>query len=78
MQLINYLSLYRIEVDDFPYLCMAYKIPSGTPVTAVLNIENIGWRSIAMTTAGSDAYNYELVGNWNDGGGADEIIDDDM
>lgn len=72
-----YYFVYSIKTADFPYLCLAYKIPSGVAVAAVFYIQDLGWRSIAMTTADSDGYMYELLGNWNDGGGADDIIDDD-
>ena len=71
------LNLYitRFRTTDFPFLCMAYKIPSGLPVSATVQIKNHGWRSIAMTTTRES---YLGIGHWDDAMMADNVISDDQ
>ena len=71
------LNLYitRFRTTDFPFLCMAYKIPSGLPVSAAVQIKNYGWRSIAMTTT---RQSYPSIGHWDDAMMADSVISDDQ
>ena len=71
----SYILPHRFRTSDYPFLCMAYRIPHGLPVTAVVQIKGYGWRSVAMTT--TQQLYYPAVGHWDDGMNADSIVDDD-
>lgn len=60
----------RFKTADVPYLCMAYKIPPGLPVSVAINVKGYGWKTIIMTS-GSNGFSWENALN------SDEIIDDD-
>ena len=61
-------------MSDYPFLCLAYKLPRGQPMTLAVRISGIGWRSIAMTSAGTSAFH--LVGSFWDYSDND-LIDND-
>lgn len=52
------------DTNTYPYMCMAYKIPSGTDVNMLIYILNVGWRSISMTQPEDQLTSYALVGTW--------------
>ena len=61
-------------MSDYPFLCLAYKLPHGQSMTLAVRISGIGWRSIAMASAGTNAF--PLVGTFWDYSDND-LIDDD-
>lgn len=63
----------RYRVSDYPFLCLAYKLAMGQPMTVAINISDIGWRSVSMTLTGSTAF--PLVGSFWDFSD-DDLIDD--
>ena len=82
--ILMFMSLYfyvspsiplRFRTTDFPFLCMAYKIPPGHPVGVAIHIRNHSWRTVPMTTVGSS---FTQLASWDDGTGADTIVDDDQ
>lgn len=53
-----------INTTDYPFLNMAYKIPSNTFANMLVHIAGIGWRSIALTACDNPAGSYPKVGQW--------------
>jgi hypothetical protein len=51
------------DTNTYPYMCMAYKIPSTTANNMLINV-NGSWRSITMT-AGEIPTTYPRVASWN-------------
>lgn len=49
--------------DDYPFLCMAYRIPADTKANMLLLIKNNGWKSITMTQT-ELACGYGRVATW--------------
>ena len=68
------LTSLRFRTSDYPFLCMAYKIPHGLPVTAAVQVKGYDWRSIAVTTT---LHSFTSLGHWDNAMGADSIMDDD-
>ncbi|MFH1725512.1 MAG: thrombospondin type 3 repeat-containing protein [Elusimicrobiota bacterium] len=62
---------------EYPYMCMAYKIPSGTSANMLVLTSEAGWRSITMTQ-GEFPCGYPKVASWNMGldGGPDPLVAD--
>lgn len=52
------------DTNTYPYMCMAYKIPSGTDVNMLIYILNVGWRSISMTQPEDQLTSYAKVATW--------------
>jgi surface protein len=49
---------------DYPYMSMAYKIPSTSHTTMLVHISGIGWRGIAFTQ-GEQLNCYPRIASWN-------------
>jgi hypothetical protein len=52
------------NTKDYPYMCMAYRIPVGTINNMLITISGVGWRSITMTQC-ENPVNYPKVASWN-------------
>ncbi|MCX6257930.1 MAG: choice-of-anchor D domain-containing protein [Bacteroidia bacterium] len=65
---------YGFYTDDFPYMSMAYKIPSGTLNNMLIYVNNYGWRSVTMTQ-GETPCSYPKVASWNANG---NLMADDL
>ena len=52
------------NTNNYPYMCMAYKIPSVTINNMLILLNDVGWRSITMTQ-GETPTNYPKVASWN-------------
>ena len=50
---------------DYPFMSMAYKIPSGSFTTMLVHIAGIGWRGIAFTQGEQLGCYGPKVGSWN-------------
>jgi plastocyanin len=61
---------------DYPFVCMAYRIPTGTHLVLTVNVQDLGWFSIPLTEI-SDGLPYKYLSNWEDVNGQD-IQDDNM
>ncbi|KAJ1548257.1 Fibrocystin-L [Nowakowskiella sp. JEL0078] len=61
------------NIYDYPYFCMAYKIPIDTVTNMIIDIENVGRVSLAINAhlgALADLvsmWDYPLVADWNSG-----------
>ncbi len=62
-------------MSDYPYLCLAYKVPQGNHMAIAVDIEYIGWRSISLSSSpGSPFPNLASFWDYSDD---DYLIDDD-
>ncbi len=52
------------DTNQYPYMCMAYRIPSGTINNMLIYVEGVGWRSITMTQ-GETPCSYPKAASWN-------------
>lgn len=58
------------HVLDFPFMCMAYKVPPDTHASMLVHVVGVGWRTITMTSPTASAA-YPRVASWHvvpDGG----------
>lgn len=68
------LHLFRYSTVDYPYICMAYRIPTGTHSVLVVNVDGRGWYSIPLTEIDTVPKGTRLP-NWQDENG--EPVKDD-
>ena len=64
----------RYSTTNYPYVCMAYRIPSGTHAALAVNIEDRGWHYVPLTEF-LDGLPFTLLTNWEDVGG-EQVRDD--
>ena len=61
-------------MSDYPFLCLAYKLDQGQPMSIAVNIYGVGWRSISMTMTGTNTF--PLIGSFWDYSD-DDLVDND-
>lgn len=58
---------------------MAYKIPPEVNANVIVHIENIGWKSLSLTShVSEEEEGTGDLGHWSDAVSADDIIADNM
>jgi len=57
-------TTYPYDTNIYPFMCMAYKIPSGTINNMLIHVDGVGWRSITMTQTETPT-SYPKVASWN-------------
>ncbi len=68
--------IFSFVSSDYPFLCMAYKIPDNLQVDAIVNIVGFGWRSISLIS-GVQEHRIAFLTDWSNGEYANDIIADD-
>ena len=56
---------------------MAYKIPSHVQADVIIHINEIGWRSISLTS-GAMEHQHVFLADWSNGEYANDIIANNM
>lgn len=62
------------STTNYPYVCMAYRIPAGSLAALAVNIRDHGWYSVPLTDA-QYSLPYTVLTNWADSSG-EQVRDD--
>ena len=67
-------ATFRVSMTRYPHLCLAYKLPFGSPMSIAIDVKDFGWRSINMKLSSGT---FPFLANFAEYS-SDFIIDDDQ
>ena len=65
---------FSFRTSDYPFLCLAYKLPPNHPMGININILGVGWRTIRVSSTGQ--FGSPVIASFTDYT-ADRVYDDD-